>query len=56
MCAASLWSKRSRTTARLTTMPAQPPSACRKRKPISASIDQASAQPIEAAVYSARPN
>ncbi|MCY1243197.1 hypothetical protein D9M68_592220 [compost metagenome] len=41
-------SSRSRITARAITMPAQPPSACRKRHSISVSALRASAHPIAA--------
>ena len=44
----SSWAKRSRTTARATTMPAQAPSACRMRKPISIGMDTDSMQPTVA--------
>ncbi len=48
-------SQRSRTTARATTMPAQPPSACTKRTPISQSIDGAKALASDARVNRVTP-
>jgi len=50
MRAAPFSSNRSRTIEREITMPTQPPSACRKRKPIRAWMSVASAQPSEAPI------
>ena len=47
--AVSVWSNKSRTTARATTAPAHPPSAWTNRAAISQSGSLASAQAIEAA-------
>ena len=49
MRAVSVWLKRSRTTARATTPPAQPPRAWTNRAPISISGETAKAQAMDAA-------